>query len=164
MGMTYIEAPNLYNADNKPAFSLFLAGGITNCPNWQQELVNLLEDELLSGMNLVIYNPRRENFPIGDPKAAYEQIEWEHTHLAKADIISFWFSRGSPNPIVFFEYGKWFNTGKPVFLGIDPEFNRKQDVLIQSELELGSEFEYSSSLKDLAKRITGFIDCYTIID
>ena len=31
--------------------------------------------------DLVVFNPKRENFPIDDPNAAYEQIAWEFSWL-----------------------------------------------------------------------------------
>lgn len=150
--MKYIESPEKYYTGK---VSLFLAGGITSCPDWQKEMVELLKD-----LDIVIYNPRRENFPIEDPNAAYEQIEWEFETLDRVDMILFWFSRGSLNPIVLFEYGKWLmNTRnkenyKPIFVGIDPEYKRRKDVEIQTQLEnifYASKIVYS--LKDLANLI-----------
>lgn len=152
--MKYIEAPEKHYTGE---ISIFLAGGITNCPDWQKEMVELLKD-----LDIVIFNPRRENFPIGEKTAAYEQIEWEFEFLDRVDMILFWFSRGSLNPIVLFEYGKWLmNTRtkglgiyKPIFVGIDPEYERRADVEIQTNLEntyIGSRIVYS--LKDLANQI-----------
>lgn len=150
--MKYIEAPEKYYTGR---LSIFLAGGITNCPDWQQEMV-----ELLRNLDIIIYNPRRKNFPIHDPEAAYHQIKWEFEFLDHAAMILFWFSRGSLNPIVLFEYGKWLmNTRdpkgyKPIFVGIDPEYERKQDVEIQTSLEnsfIRTKIQYS--LEDLANLI-----------
>ena len=144
--MRYIEAPKNYI--KRKSVAIFLAGGITNCPDWQQELVKLLENT-----NLVILNPRRENFPIHDPNAAQEQITWEYEHFKKADMISFWFSRGSLNPIVLFELGKWLvQDEKPIFIGIDPKYERRQDVEIQTWLERG-DFVFTYSLDGLAIQI-----------
>lgn len=50
--------------------SVFLAGGITNCPQWQQEVIDRLQGYEIE---CTILNPRRANFPIGDPSAAREQ-------------------------------------------------------------------------------------------
>jgi hypothetical protein len=150
--MKYIEAPERYYTGE---VSIFLAGGITNCPNWQKDMVELLKD-----LDIVIFNPRRENFPIDDPTEAKRQIEWEFEFLDRADIILFWFAKGSLNPIVLFEYGKWLMNlrnnmnYKPLFIGIDPEYKRKQDVLIQTFCEdsfLASRIVYS--LKALAGQI-----------
>lgn len=145
--MRYIEALKEYET-NKYQTSIFFAGGITNCPDWQQELVKLLKD-----VNIDILNPRRKDFPIGDPNAANEQIAWEFRHFEKANMISFWFSRGSLNPIVLFELGKWLvQKEKRIFIGIDPGYIRTQDVVIQTELERDN-IEIVDSLEDLANQI-----------
>jgi len=127
-----IEAPNeVYSLENNGNVKMFLAGGITNCPDWQKEVLDQLKDI----PNLTIYNPRRANFPIGDPNAAEQQITWEFNHLRDADIIIYWFSRGSLNPIVLFELGKWgLSSQRPILIGLDPEYERQQDVRIQTQL------------------------------
>ena len=152
--MIYIEAPKKAYYGT-PLVSIFLAGGITNCPDWQTRMVALLKDT-----DLVVYNPRRKDFPIGDPKAALEQITWEKEFLDKVDMILFWFAKGSLNPIVLFEYGKWLmnlrnnEAYKPIFVGIDPEYARRQDVEIQTMLENGVIYGHITySLEDLANRI-----------
>ena len=56
---------------------LFLAGGISNCPDWQSEVIKMLGDT-----DLNIANPRR---PYGLEKtgdAAAKQIAWEHEMLS----------------------------------------------------------------------------------
>lgn len=128
-----IEAPNeVFNIENAKNVKVFLAGGITNCPDWQSELI----EKLKYLPKVTIYNPRRANFPIDDPNASEEQITWEYIHLQNADVVVFWFSRGSLNPIVLYELGMWGNSraGRPMIIGIDPEYERKQDVVIQTVL------------------------------
>ena len=127
-----IEAPlEVYSLENHKNTKLFLAGGITDCPDWQSTIIN----NLIDVPNLTIYNPRRKNFPINDPKASEEQITWEYNHLKDADIILYWFSRGSINPIVLYELGRWgTSSDKPIFIGIDEEYIRKNDVEIQTKL------------------------------
>ncbi|MFW9971077.1 MAG: nucleoside 2-deoxyribosyltransferase domain-containing protein [Candidatus Odinarchaeota archaeon] len=152
--MKYIEAINEYeNIGKNSTISIFIAGGITNCPDWQKDLVKLLKKT-----NLVIYNPRRKNFPIHNPNASFEQIKWEHKYLRKSDIISFWLSKGSLNPIVLFELGRWshFILQKTIFVGIDPEYIRKKDVEIQLELEK-PEIKIVYSLEALANQIIDYI-------
>ena len=128
--MRYIEAPLELDADDATNYdSVFLAGGITGCPDWQKAMVGLLEDT-----HLVLLNPRRENFPIDDPDAAQAQIEWEHHHLRRADAILFWFSGATLNPIVLYELGAWSMTQKPIFVGMDRDYARRQDVEIQTAL------------------------------
>jgi len=127
-----IEAPNeVYSLENDRNIRIFLAGGISNCPDWQSEVLENLKDE----DGLTIYNPRRTNFPMDDPKAAEEQITWEYEHLRDADVIAFWFSKGSLNPIVLYELGRWGNSSDiPIVVGIDPGYERTQDVEIQTML------------------------------
>lgn len=68
------EAPQLYQRESNDVFC-FLAGGITGCPDWQKDIINSFEDSIKDNIkNLVLFNPRRENFPIHDPNAANEQI------------------------------------------------------------------------------------------
>jgi len=161
--MEYIESPNKYQDKRFKMFGdqegkcLFLGGGITNCPQWQKEVITLLKNT-----DLIVFNPRRENFPIKDPNASYEQIQWEYDHFELCKLILFWFSRGSLNPIVLFEYGRWsyisyhfFQFGKKVFVGIDPEYERKQDVEIQTKLLDPTEkvLKIVYSLEELANQI-----------
>ena len=124
--MKYIESPQIYNGRKK---SLFLAGGITNCPDWQELMRKALKDT-----DIVLLNPRRYNFPIDDPNAAQTQIRWEYNHLREASMILFWFPKETLCPIVLYELGAWSMTDKKIFVGVHPEYERKQDVEIQTRL------------------------------
>ena len=126
--MQIIVAPSL-NKWSGGSSTLFLAGGITGCPDWQTDLLRLLADT-----DLVVFNPRRKDFPIGDPNAALEQIAWEHHVLRQADIISFWFPKETLCPITLYELGAWSMTQKPLCVGMHPEYQRRQDVEIQTAL------------------------------
>ncbi len=55
--MQYIEAPHSYS-QHVLYKSVYLAGGITNCPDWQQQMVHLLDDT-----DYTLLNPRRGCFP-----------------------------------------------------------------------------------------------------
>jgi hypothetical protein len=144
--MRYIEA--LENLEsNKAGLSVFLAGGITSCPDWQQELVQLLQDT-----DLTCLNPRRANFPMADPTAASQQITWEHQHLRLADAISFWFCAEALQPITLYELGAWSMTNKPLFVGIHPDYPRRQDVEIQTNLAR-PDIKIVDNLSDLAGQI-----------
>lgn len=123
----YIEAPHEWNGDG---YGLFLAGGITGCPDWQTHAADLL----LADTDLVVLNPRRANFPIGDPGAADGQIKWEYRHLRMAAARLFWFPAESLCPIVLFELGAWTRTPEPLFVATDPDYQRRQDVVIQTGL------------------------------
>lgn len=147
--MRYIESPGTCFTVEK---TLFLAGGITNCPDWQAEIV-----EKLKSTNLILMNPRRTDFPIHDPNAANFQIRWEHKHLAKADAILFWFPCETLCPIVLYELGAWVGRSKKLFIGVHPDYKRRQDVEIQTRLERPAEV-ISYYLDDLALRVTDWSD------
>ena len=134
--MIVVTAPNeVHSLEDHANISLFLAGGITNCPDWQTEMLARLEASHVS-RRLTVYNPRRQDFDIKNPKASEEQVVWEFERLMAADVISFWFAPGSVNPIVFYELGMWGNSraDQPMVVGCDPEFTRVQDVVIQTQL------------------------------
>jgi hypothetical protein len=121
--------------------TLFLAGGISNCPDWQAIAIK----KVIEVPQLIIMSPRRPYFDINEPKLTMEQITWEHHHLALAGIIMFWFAEGSTNPITLFEYGRWGRLGEKrktwserrIFVGTDPNYPRNMDVKIQTSLDNG---------------------------
>lgn len=146
--MKYIESPaSLSEVYTGGLRSIFLAGGITSCPDWQQEMRGLLSDT-----NLVLLNPRRVDFPIHDPSAALEQIAWEHEHLRLADAILFWFPHETLCPIVLYELGAWSMADKTIFVGVHPDYARRQDVEIQTGLTKPW-IKIVYSLQDLANQI-----------
>jgi len=144
--MRYIEAPEEYTPSTGE-LSIFLAGGIQNCPQWQADMTRGLKDTSLN-----IVNPRRANFPIHDPNAAKAQITWEHKYLRVADAISFWFCKETMCPIVLYELGAWSMKDKPIFVGMDPEYQRRQDVEIQTGL-VRPEVEIVYSLDELTQQV-----------
>ncbi len=155
-----IEAPNeVYSIENNNNLKLFLAGGITNCPDWQSYAIDQIKDI----EDLTVYSPRRKDFPIDDPNASEEQITWEYNKLAEADITLFWFSRGSLNPIVLYELGLWGNAKIDeddrgyVFVGIDEEYERKQDVIIQTNLAHNIDYTSSFVYKNIEECMDSFV-------
>ncbi|MBQ8130966.1 MAG: nucleoside 2-deoxyribosyltransferase domain-containing protein [Bacilli bacterium] len=145
--MKVITAPNDYIL--KPGeISVFLAGGITNCPNWQANIIEQLDNYHLP--QLVVFNPRRENFPINDPNASYEQIEWEFKYLERADIFSMYFCASeSDQPICMYELGRYISRMQSkhpttwkyrIVISVEDGYKRKNDVLIQTNLACGDLF------------------------
>lgn len=124
--MKYIEAPEEYTLNS----TLFLAGGITGCPDWQSHMVSLLRDE-----DLTIFNPRRDHFDVNKKDESEKQIKWEAKHLEMADMISFWFPSETLCPIVLYELGAWSMTDKKIFVGVHPDYKRRHDVLVQTKLK-----------------------------
>lgn len=146
--MKIINAPEKYSLQ-EDEISIFLAGGITKCTDWQNEIINGLK-RLEHDSNLVVFNPRRENFPIHIPSAADEQIEWEFTQLNKMDIFSMYFCESdSDQPICMYELGRYISEMQKrfpidwkdrVIISVEDGYKRKNDVLIQSRLACGTIF------------------------
>jgi len=153
--ITVVTAPETIPTDG---FKIFLAGGITNCPNWQKELIEKMEKQETGDAEVYLFNPRRENFPIDDPNASKEQITWEFEALREADMIIFWFSKGSDNPIVLYELGMWGNSRDTLIaIGIDEGYSRKQDVEIQTMLAR-DDVAIVYTLDEVVKQIVETVD------
>lgn len=131
-----ITAPSTEQALYK---TVFLAGGITNCKDWQKEVIEELESE-----NISIYNPRQEHFDITDKSASWKQITWEFERLEQMDIFSMYFCEGvSDQPICMYELGRnilrmqnrfpcdWENR---IIISVENGYKRLEDVVIQTNL------------------------------
>lgn len=135
----------------------FLAGGITDCGEWQDEVINYLENVDVDLTGLVLFNPRRKNFPIHDPNASNEQIAWEFNMLEQMDIFSMYFANSpkSVQPICMYELGR--NLAKMevrfpndymnrITVSVEQGYSREQDVVIQSKLAMkGQDFVETNS-------------------
>jgi hypothetical protein len=122
----YIRSPEEFDSKGQ---GLFCAGGITDCPDWQSEMIERLQSSYWT-----LLNPRRARFPIDEPNASRQQIVWEYKHLRLAKAILFWFPCESICPIVLYELGAWSMTDKRLFVGVHPDYPRRQDVEIQTAL------------------------------
>lgn len=111
---------------------LFLAGGITGCPDWQRTAANMLH--VFGSNELAVLNPRRADFPMGDRMAGVQQIEWEHAALARADMVVFWFPRETLCPITLYELGVQNSGTKRLVVGVHAKYGRKLDVQAQTRL------------------------------
>lgn len=136
-----IKAPVHFNVVNHAMTrpSLFMAGGISNCPDWQVEIADKLDNE-----ELIVFNPRRDDFDILDPAMEKEQIQWEHRYLREANAVLFWFPSETLCPITLFELGvtlervnlMWTDIPQRIFIGTDPKYKRRRNVEIQTSLVL----------------------------
>ena len=141
--MQLIKAPS----DESPKFkTVFLAGGISNCPDWQSEVSAALKECPVS-----VFNPRRDIFP-DDMNAIEEQIKWEFERLRSSDILSFWFPEETLNPVTLFEFGAAMERSLPLVVGINPLYKRRIDVEIQMKLRR-PEIYPVYSLHELAEAI-----------
>jgi hypothetical protein len=149
--MKYIECPEEYSPSDEKEKSIFIAGGISNCSDWQMEFVKLLENE-----EIVLMNPRRKEYNFDNTNIEEEQISWEFNHLKKASGVSFWFPKETLCPITLYELGKESMKNKPLFIGIDPEYKRKKDVEIQTRL-IRPDVKIVYSVEELTKQIKNWI-------
>jgi hypothetical protein len=126
----YFEAPVDYRPTAGDSPSVFLAGGITNCPDWQETAARAL-----LGRGMVVFNPRRGEYLLDDPAEAARQIAWEHRHLHLAGATLFWFPAGSAlQPIALFELGAALGEGRRLAVGVEPGYPRALDVREQVAL------------------------------
>ena len=132
-----IKAPS----EEEPKYiSVFLAGGITNCWDWQKEVEKYLADiEEVS-----VINPRNDKFDVTNAKASKNQIKWEFERLEKADIFSMYFCNSdSVQPICLYELGRnivrmqqrfpndWEDR---IIISIENGYSREFDVIMQIKL------------------------------
>jgi hypothetical protein len=132
--MIYIEAPEPYQPAPGDGPSIFLAGGITGCPDWQREARSLIADQ-----PVVVLNPRRANYRPEHGDTLAQQIAWEHHHLQQADHTLFWFPHSDPTvtvqPITLLELGTALAEtrliGRRITIGADRRYPRRPDLELQ---------------------------------
>lgn len=149
--MKYIECPNEWQGAGQD-LGLFLGGGISSCPLWQDEIV-----PKMTHLDITLINPRRKQWDITNKSLEREQIEWEHRHMLRADAIMFWFPCETLCPITLYELGKWSVRPKQLFVGCHPDYQRKRDVEIQTELERPKQIVVYS-LNDLISQVETWLN------
>jgi Nucleoside 2-deoxyribosyltransferase like len=136
--MKIIQAPSFEPVEYSKV--VFLAGGISNCPNWQSDVLDRLRKyEVITNSPVTICNPRRDNFNTAKAEDSALQIQWEHTYLKLSNIIFFWFPCETLCPITLFEYGKMLVESRhrnlELIVGCHPDYKRKFDVQYQTFLD-----------------------------
>jgi len=129
----------------KPESSIFLAGGISNCPDWQSKIIPLFKDT-----DVTLFNPRRPFINFLSEEESSFQIEWEVKYLTLCHKILFWFPKESICPITLFELGMY--SDKNIFIGVEKGYTRSYDVKKQMELAR-SDIEIVDSLETLVLKI-----------
>lgn len=107
--MPLLTAPHAW-AQPAPAVQVFLAGSIEMgaAEPWQAQLA---QQVLAVRPQWGLMNPRRERWDsrweqrLRHP-AFREQVEWELDHLARADLVVFYFQAGTQSPITLLELGQ----------------------------------------------------------
>jgi hypothetical protein len=123
-----------------PLRSVFIAGGISNCPDWQSEICSMIRTDKFD-----VVNPRRETEFDRTGATAEQQITWEHNALLLVDDYIFWFPQETLCPITLFELGTVLErlrheTGKFILVGWHPGYQRGFDLQVQIELALGTSY------------------------
>lgn len=102
---TIIKPPAQLATDGR--YKVFLAGSIEMgaAEDWQ-----VVVEERLADLDIVLYNPRRDDWdPTWEQRADNppfrEQVIWELTALREADLIILFFSPGTKSPISLLELG-----------------------------------------------------------
>lgn len=122
--------------------SIFLAGGISDCADWQLSVAERIAAEV---EDCIVYNPRRIDFNMD----AYEetsrlQISWEYHALRLSTVNLFWFPAETVCPITLLEYGsalERLRTGA-LMCGTHPDYTRRFDVVEQTKLmQMGHVFD-----------------------
>jgi hypothetical protein len=125
----------LYRAPDQlpPSFenpSVFIAGGISNCPDWQTEIISVMNTEKFD-----VINPRRDTGFDKTGAIAEAQITWEHRALSMVDACVFWFPCETLCPITLFECGSMLQKAAyhsvQLVIGWHPEYQRAFDLEIQ---------------------------------
>lgn len=154
-----IKAPEEANIILGP--SVFLAGSIEMgvAENWQDKLTRLLR-ESLGDSDLVIYNPRRDDWDSSwvqsiDNPQFNEQVSWELSHLESCNIAVVVFDPNTKSPITLMELGLLTNWPNKVVVVCPEGFWRKGNVDILCEryniLQL-------DNIEEVAKEIVDYVN------
>ncbi len=160
-----IVAPHSILPLETTSFRIFMAGGITGCSEWQQKLwVNVSGDYRLTSdaeMSIkypmvTMYNPRRSNFDVNDATMFEDQIVWENVKLDASDLVVFWFTKDTIQPITLLELGKELGKGSHIIIGRDDDYERADDIELQAKL-CGYKDYFYNTLEDLSTAVVDVI-------
>lgn len=137
--MRVITAPRNYGGSTRGKWSLFLAGGISGCENWQARFIKrLLQEDHQSLENWIVFNPRREEWPMDhETKRRKAQIVWEQENIVLADYVLFWFPNTSVCPITLYELGQVSRLLKKgnIFIGMEKDYPKALDMKVQLDIQ-----------------------------
>jgi len=161
-----LRAPEYDKVEHDDDINIFLAGPIQGAQNWQEEIIEKIENEFKDktfNRNIVITSPRRleksENFVYN------EQVDWETYYLNRASlkgIIVFWLptidieqkvdKTRSYAQTTRFEIGEWFGKGFNEFVvGIQPGFHGEKYIKYKFKQEYNYDIE--TNIKKLINSI-----------
>lgn len=128
--MDLYTAPYEFKGQELPANSVFLAGGISNCDNWQTQVI-----ADLSGYDLTVFNPRRpQTLDHKDRDTASVQIAWERKYIRAVSTVAFYFPAETLCPITLLELGAALERNQNLIVACNYNYERILDVEIQTKL------------------------------
>lgn len=127
--MIEIKCPDTMRFKPLNQTAIFMAGGITGCPDWQHVMV----EQLANVPNLILVNPRRNDWDL--TKSSKDQITWEYHHLHIVDYTYFWFPKEGMCAITLYELAMAVaKRGDRIRVGVEPGYWRELDVREQLAL------------------------------
>jgi hypothetical protein len=128
--MILVKPPHLVPIENESYPSIFLAGSIEmgKAEDWQTTIQNML-----LGFNVVIYNPRRDDWDASwiqsvNNEKFVEQVSWELEHINKCDFVFMYFDPSNKSPISLLELGILTANPEKVLVCCPEGFWRKGNV------------------------------------
>lgn len=128
-----VHKPLSYKVDSEK-FSIFLAGTIDMgaSEDWQKKITEVLAD-----YNIVVYNPRRDDWDASWVQSASseqfrKQVCWEQRALRDARLRIFVILGNSKSPITLLELGQFID--EPGIVCCEPDFYRRGNVEIVCNL------------------------------
>jgi hypothetical protein len=135
--MRVIIAPDAYEIKGDDV-TCFLAGGITNCKDWQTDIIDMLRSYESVGIDLshlVLFNPRRKVFDMSSIADSVDQITWEYTAIQRSAIFSVFFAHSSSvQPITLYELGYNLDRKSRIIITAENGYKRLLDVKMQVAL------------------------------
>ena len=157
--MYHIKAPEKYRS--KPRPWVFLAGVIDmgNSRDWQQ-----IAFDRIKGLRGTVLNPRRENWDSSwkqtSSNASFrEQVIWELRALNDADFVFVNVDGDSKAPITLLELGYLAGLHKPVAISAHPDFWRRGNIEVLTEMH-SQQMRLYASLDDALNVFTSWIKQY----
>lgn len=141
--MQVIRIPAQYHGD---APSVFLGGGAGG-RDWRRTLIGLISDT-----TWVLLDPLTPPDFGDDGDALRRRTEWEFEHLGRATVKLFWFPADTPCMLSLFELGAWAKEDVPLVLGIEPGYQKRDELLLQMQLER-PQLAIASTLHELAAHL-----------
>lgn len=102
--------------------TVFLAGGIVGCPDWQNQVMQGLSD-----LRILFFNPRHDK----DGKDIHfnsKVDQWVENWIIRTGLVAFWFCKETTQHKWIFQLGRMSDKVKPIIVGLHPDYKFAQDI------------------------------------